>query len=294
MGNVSDALKKHQAQQAAKSGPQLPASPPPAAQATTSAAVASPPSQHTAAAARRAATAEQPAVSLPACDLAQAEGYSPLLVAHFERDGMIAEQYRALRARLLARHNDGKFCLMITSALPGEGKTLTSANLALTLAGRRECTVVAVDCDFRRSRLCGLLNLPDSPGLADCLLGQMELEKVIRPTAYPNLFVVPAGTAKAQELGELPGHVGMEDLMLALRRKFDYVLVDTAPVNVVSDATALGRWVDEALLVVRMDRTRRESVETAIRTLNDVEVALAGIVLTHKRYYIPGYLYRYS
>lgn len=307
MGNVSQAMKKHQTDQGEKKGPQLPkappAQPPPPAIATVAespagdapAVTSSTSAVATAVMEQAAAPPREKASGLAApVNMEEARKYSRVLVSHYDREGVIAEQYRALRARLQARHNDGKFCTLITSSQPGEGKTVTSTNLAIIMAGRSDCKVALLDCDFRRNRVANLLGMPRTAGAAEYLLGKAQLPEIIQPTAYPSLSVVQAGHCEDDHKGELAAHPRMEDLVQDLRKKHDIVLIDTAPVNVVSDATMLGRWADDALLVVRMDSTRRESIEKAIRTLNDVEIALAGIVLTHKRYYIPDYLYRYS
>ena len=90
------------------------------------------------------------------------------------------------------------------------------------------------------------------------------------------------------------GQPELDEIVNELRRQYDYILFDTAPVNTVSDAGMLGQVVGQAVLVARMNKTPRESVDRAIRLLHAANVKIAGIVLSHQEYYIPGYLYRYA
>jgi capsular exopolysaccharide synthesis family protein len=218
--------------------------------------------------------------------------FSSVLVAHHDRTGSITEQYRALRTQLLAKFRDGQFCVMLTSSDSGEGKTVTCLNLAIVMAARGQARIVVVDCDMRKGSVARLLGMNNSPGLAERLSGVATTEQIVRSTPYPNLFVVPAGKPDHNAC-ELMGGQEYESFMKELKRQFDCVLIDSPPVNVVADASVAGRVADEALLVVRMDRTRRESVDKAVNTLRAVKIKLGGTVLTHQKYHIPNCLYRY-
>ncbi len=220
--------------------------------------------------------------------------YSELLIAHHDRGAAISEDYRALRTSLLARCSDNRFCCLVTSSDAGEGKTVTCANLALVMAERVDSRTIVVDCDLRKSRMAQLLNTRAVPGMVDLLRGTKGLAECLQPTCYPNLFFLPAGKTKASEVGELVGRPELDEVVAELRHEYDHVIFDTPPVNKISDAGILGRVIGEALLVVRMNRTRRESVDKAIRLLHAANVKVTGIVLTHQKYYIPNYLYRYS
>jgi polysaccharide biosynthesis transport protein len=221
-------------------------------------------------------------------------GYSQVLMAHHDRGGAIAEEYRALRTNLLAQYPDERFCLLVTSAEAGEGKTVSTLNLSLVLAERQERRTIVVDGDLRKRTVAGLLHIDNAPGLTDVLRGAKRIADVIRPTAYPNLFVIPAGQSKQAEVGEILGRPELEEAVNELRRSYDYVLIDTPPITIASDAGMLGRTAGEALIVVRMNKTRRESVDRAIGLLHAANVKPVGMILTHQRYYIPNYLYRYS
>ena len=220
--------------------------------------------------------------------------FSELIVAHHDRGGGIAEEYRSLRTNLLARSANGKFGYIITSAEAGEGKTVTSLNLSVVLAEQAERRTIVIDGDLRRARIAKMVGCKRGPGLGEVLRGQATLGQAVQSTPYPNLFFLPSNRCDQHEIGELLGRMEREELFADLRRQFDYIIVDTPPINIASDAAILGQSVGEALLVVRMNKTRQESVEKAIRLLRAANVDLSGLVLTHRRYHIPNYLYRYS
>ena len=220
--------------------------------------------------------------------------YVDLLTAYHDRGGATTEEYRALRTSLLAQSADERFCYQVTSANPGEGKTVTCANLSLVMAERIDRRTIIIDCDLRKPMLAKYLDTNNEPGMADILRGSIGLKEAIQPTKAANLSFIPAGLARESEVAELIGRPELEEVVQDLRRRYDYVILDTPPINLVSDAGMIGRATGQALLVVRMHKTHRESVEKAIRLLHAANVKPAGIILTHRRFIIPNYLYRYS
>lgn len=285
MGNVSDALKKHGVEKPAGAEPKQEAGKVAEALREASAAGVS-------------GEAGRPECVEPVqtAILGQhpTNNYSKVLTAHHDRGSTLTEQYRALRTNLMAQYPNRRCCLMVTSAEAGEGKTVTTLNLGLVLAEQQECRTVVVDGDLRKARVGHYLHLKNHRGLAEVLRGEASLKEVVQPTVYPNLFVVPAGQTRPEAVGELFGRPELDEAVHELRREYDFVLIDTPPINVVSDAGMLGRAADEALVVVRMNKTHRESAEKAMRLLHAVNVKVVGVVLTHQKYYIPDYLYRYS
>lgn len=220
--------------------------------------------------------------------------YAEILTTYHDRGGPITEQFRALRTHLLAHYGEKRFSAIITSAEADEGKTVTCLNLGIVLAERPERTTIVVDGDLRKGNVASYLNIAKSPGMADLIRGTATIEAVARPTVYSNLFVIPAGEARLNEVGELMGRPELKEIGAELRQKYDYILLDTPPVNRAADAGMLGQVVDGALLVVHMNKTHRESVERAIRLLHASNITVAGLILTHQKFYIPNYLYRYS
>lgn len=219
--------------------------------------------------------------------------YSEMLAVHHNPGGEIAEQFRALRTHLLARYHDERFCLMITSAEGGEGKTITCLNLALALTAREAARTLVVDCDLRKGRIASLLGMKATAGLGDFLAGRATRDEAVCPTAYPNLFILPSGPGR-QNPGELVGRPELGDLLRELRRDYDHVLLDSPPVNTVADARIIGPAADEALLVVRTGKTTRDEVGSAMRLLEAVSIKLAGVVLTRQKSRGPVYPYSHS
>jgi len=285
VGNVYDAMKKHEAEEAAK------------ASAGQDAAAPAPGSSPDA-----APTAEAP--RRPPRPRLRTNGYAPELVAHCDRGGRLAEEYRALRTNLLAQYEDNRFCILITSSQGGEGKTVTCLNLGFVLAELPDRRTVIIDCDLQKGNVNTLLGMPATPGLADVLRGEAAPEAAVHETTCANLFVLPAGKVDQEEVGELLGRPELEELIANLRREYDYVLIDTPPIRVAgaprryrrsisySTAGILGRTAKDAVLVIRMNKTRRESVDAALRQLKSAKVRPVGLVLTHQRHVIPAFLYR--
>lgn len=218
--------------------------------------------------------------------------FSELLVAHHDRGGEIAEEYRALRTSLIAQAGGERFCYMVTSSQPGEGKTVTTVNLGLSLAEWADKRTILVDFNMRNGRkMAKLLHGKIGPGMAELLRGTATLEDVIQPTPYENLFFISAGDVRPGEIGNLVSHGELEELVIDLRRIYDFVIFDTPAINQIADAGMLGLSAGEALLVVRMYKTRRESVETAIRLLEASNVKFGGVVLTDRKHFIPDWIY---
>ena len=273
MPNVWDAMKKHEAEQAAT--PPAPDSPAPPQSAVV------------------AALAKPQAVGSVVGPVS-VNGYAPELCTHHDRGGAIAEDFRGLRTNLLAQYPDERFCLLVTSAEKGEGKTVACLNLSMVLAERQERRTVVVDCDLRAHQVVKLMHMENAPGITDVLHGKARVEDVLRKTAYPNLLVIPAGDAGKGEIGDLLHRPELEETVNALRRDFDYVLFDTPPVGLFPDACMLGRAISDALLIVRMCKTHRETVESAIRLLHASNIKPVGVVLTHRTHVIPGFLYYHT
>lgn len=297
VGNVFDAMKKHQ-QELAQTAAASAAPPDPDGESSSSAGVDRASSAVAVAepSPGRPVAVPEPqarAAALSAVISQPMQGYSPLLLTHYDRGGPIAEEYRALRTNLLAQRHDQRFCYAVSSALAGEGKTVTTLNLALVMAERQDYRTVVADFDLRRGRLARLLNVKACPGVAEVLRGSAELEDVVQPTAYPNLFVIAAGQARAGEVGELVIRPDLERMVQSLRQRYDYVLLDTPPMNLVAETGMIGRAAGELLMVVRLHKTPRESVERAIRLLQAANIKIGGLVLTQRRYFSPSYHYKY-
>lgn len=284
MANVWDAMKKHQVEEAAKAQAEQPrpsgnqgaeSAPPPA----------SPVAAQMPAGRRAMRSAPRHGAST------NGDQYSELILAHNAPGSSISEEYRALRISLTAHCEDGKFCYVITSSDPGEGKTVTCANLAVMLAEQEDRRTIVVDGDLRKGRLGALFGKDRAPGLADILKGEVSAEQAIQSTIYPNLSILPSGGAGTHEVGELLVRPELEDLVMQLRRTYDHVIFDSPPINGPPDAGMIGHATGRAIVVVRMNKTHRESVKQAICLLHAAKVEVNGIILTHRAFVIPSFLY---
>jgi capsular exopolysaccharide synthesis family protein len=201
----------------------------------------------------------------------------PLLVAVTAPHSPAAERYRSLRTRIAQTENGSpRRALMLTSPGRGEGKSMTSVNLGLTMAQEFHRRVIVVDTDMRRPCVHALLGLPLSPGLSDVLLGGATLQDVMVTIPDYRLTIVPAGLPPEQPT-ELLGSTAMRRVLEELRSQFDRILLDAPPVGPLADVGVVGRLVDSVLLVVRAGRTPRPAIERAL-----VEIApsvVLGLVL---------------
>jgi len=183
------------------------------------------------------------------------------------------EQYRKLAGRLhqWQLDHDGKLIMMV-SAVAGEGKTLTSVNLALTLSGSYKRRVLLIDCDLRRPTVHAAFQIPGSPGVADIMTrGEIPVVRVTE-----RLSVVPAGHLEGDPMGVLTSDA-MTTLLAQARREYDWVILDTAPLAVLPDANLLADHVDGAVLVVSAGRTEFDLVDTAVKVIG--RERLLGVVL---------------
>jgi len=202
---------------------------------------------------------------------------NPLLVAGLAPKSLAAEQYRQLRTRL--SHAEGASNLrtvLITSPQKGEGKSVTAANLALTMAQELQRRVIIVEADLRKPSLQHLFGLPPGPGLSEYLSGAAELKDVMRFLPDHNLTVIHAGSAPTNP-AELLGSTAMRRLLDQLRTRYDRVLLDTPPVLPLADVAVLAPLVDGTLMVVRAGVTPKPAIENALRAFDSSR--LLGVVL---------------
>jgi capsular exopolysaccharide synthesis family protein len=202
----------------------------------------------------------------------------------------VAEAYRRIRTNLQFSRPDRELrTLAVSSADKGEGKTTTSANLAFALASAGKRTLL-VDADLRRPRLHELLDLPREPGLSQLLYD--DSRSLDRFSATLNdLHVVPGGE-DVPNPAELMGSQRMGELVEELQQQFDYVIFDTPPVLLFSDALGLASQCDGTLLVASADSTDGRAFDHAVELLHDVEADVLGAILN--RYDASSFLQGYG
>ena len=206
---------------------------------------------------------------------------------------MIAEQLRDLRTNLSYTNiaKDGGQVLLITSSISGEGKSFLSINLAASLA-RVEKKVLIMECDLRKPMVTKKFGLAKAKGLTDYMIGAATEEEIIRPLeAFDNLSLISSGPVPPNPV-ELLMNGKFEALMVRLRTQFDYILIDSPPAAILTDAKVLGMVADSTLYVVRFNYTPHHFVDfirqQALRkTLPRINLVFNGVV----RKKVPGYGY---
>ena len=225
------------------------------------------------------------------------------LVSHLKQSGEVAEAFRTLRASLMLKGDMLQSpVLMVTSAGPGEGKSLVSANLAISLAqdGRR---TLLVGADLRRPALSKIFELPaKTPGLAEVLAGDVRWQEALSATGIPQLDLLPSGRIPDHP-AELLGHRAFVDFLAEARGLYAHVVVDAPPVLGVSDALVLLPNVDGVLFVVRYGVTHSMGANHSILKLKDSGTPCIGAIMNgvnlnsvanyyyYRRY--GGYAYRH-
>src|SRR5579864_5062204 len=204
---------------------------------------------------------------------------SPTLITFARPKSEAAEAFRSLRTSiLLSSYGAPPKVILVTSALPQEGKTTISANSALVLA-QRGGRVLLIDADLRRPGIDRLFGFRSRGGLSTLISGGDRVEDVIIPfTDVPNLWILPAGPIPPQP-AELLGSTVMKDYIARWRTEFDHVIIDTPPCLSVTDAVILSPEADQVILVARAGKTTKLALRRACELLLQVKARVMGIVL---------------
>ncbi|MCX6399630.1 MAG: polysaccharide biosynthesis tyrosine autokinase [Propionibacteriales bacterium] len=205
------------------------------------------------------------------------------------------EAFRLLRTNLQFIDLDHQpRCLVITSAVPGEGKTMTSTNLAVALAQTGRNTLI-IDADLRRPRVATTLGLDPAVGLTTALVGKTEIHDAIQVHEASGLHVLASG-AKPPNPTEILQSKITQDLIRRLRSSYDMVIIDAPPLLPVADASVLAKLADGVIIVVRHGKTTKDQVNEAINRLNQVGARLYGVVvnMVAKRAIGSYYYYYYE
>jgi polysaccharide biosynthesis transport protein len=226
------------------------------------------------------------------------DGTSQDLYVAAEPKSAVAECLAAVRTNVLFMFPEKPpKTILVTSAGPQEGKTTTATSLAITMAasGNR---VLIVDGDLRRPRLHRVFRTSNVIGLSSLILGEGSLETAVQPTEIPNLSLLPSGPVPPNPAELL--HTGaLKRLLKQMGERFDRVIIDSAPVGVVSDSLVMATNVDGTLMVLRTGKTSRDVAIRSVRQLRDLKAVIIGAVLNDldledRRYSYYSYYYRYG
>lgn len=203
-----------------------------------------------------------------------------LLPTISEPHSMVSEQYRKLKSSLVRLTNEDKFrnLLMVTSAIPGEGKSITAANLAISMAQEYDLTVLLIDADLRRPSIHTYLGFEQTIGLSDCLQDGIDIGDAIIKTDLGKLSVISAGREVEKPL-ELFASKKMQDLMAEIKHRYNdrYVIIDTPPLLPFAETRSLAQIVDGVIFVIHEGVTPQASVQDARDVLKGCPIL--GVVL---------------
>jgi protein-tyrosine kinase len=308
MSRIHEALKKAEQERAASQGGQAQPGFAPSAPAEPYASIADePPVAVAAAAASTGApfTATMPSFASPfSLDALLARcpqlGWQPdprtMLFFFGEDSARGTEEFRTLRSRLYhAREKMTLKKILVTSALPKEGKSFTSANLAQVLVRQHGRRVLLIDCDLRGPRLHLMLGTTASPGLSDYLQGTSDEFSIMQRGPMENLFFIPTGH-QISDAAELIANGRLKTLLQRVEPLFDWIIIDSPPAVPVSDASVLAKVCDGVVMVVRSNATPIDMARRAREEFPDQ--ALVGVVLNgtdtettpYSRYYYDTYV----
>lgn len=191
---------------------------------------------------------------------------------------IVKEAYKSLRTNIMfSLSDDGCKTIAVSSALASEGKSINCLNLAISFA-ETGVKVLLIDCDLRRPNVARLLNEKASPGFSNVLVHRNSLSDVIRNTPYKNLEVIMTGDLAPNPV-ELLGSKTMEKTLAELARVYDYIFLDTPPINLVTDTSILSKLVSGIILIVRQNETEKGALLYAVNQLKFVGAKILGFVL---------------
>jgi protein-tyrosine kinase len=208
-----------------------------------------------------------------------------------------AEEFRKLKTQIFHRLPTPPHSILVTSAVPQEGKTMVAVNLALAISQEIHKKAILIDADLRKPSI-RLEKYPNAKGLSNYLLNQTPLSEILLNSEADNLQIIPAGHS-TKKSAELIGSKKMSELFRSLREFGDdtYVIIDSPPIISTSDPTLLSKLVDGVVLVLMGNRTPRESVRRAVKSIDRQKIV--GIVFNQidvnlSSYYYSKYYYHYS
>lgn len=217
----------------------------------------------------------------------------------------IEESYKSIRTNImLSVMKKGCKIIVVSSSLPSEGKTTTTTNLAISIS-QADQRVLLIDGDLRKPKIHHYFSIPNAPGLTNYLGSsvnsrssqKVDLFSIIHPTEFPNLSVITSGAIPPNP-AEMLGSEPMADFLKEVSKEFDYIIIDTPPINVVSDALPIIRESDGVVLVVRSYSTTHPELQKALSSLEFIDAKILGFVVnfetTKRGKYSNGYKYGYK
>lgn len=206
------------------------------------------------------------------------------------QDKQVVESFLTLHSSLRLKDESKRAqAILVTSTIPGEGKSFTTTNLALTFAAHGE-KVVIIDCDLRKPNIHKSFRLENIKGVIDICAGTQTIDQVVCQNVHPNLDIIPAG-GRAKNPTQILNSKNFELMLSDLRKRYDRVFVDTPPLAAVSDALIILPLMDGSLFTIFFNRVRRKAAQFSARKLLEVNVPCFGAVLNGLNLAVSGYYY---
>ncbi len=213
----------------------------------------------------------------------------PHIIVAADPKSPISEQYRIVRTNLQSmKPLTNAKVLLVTSSVHGEGKSVSSLNLAISLAQQQGMKVLLIDADLRASTMDWWLGIKLERGLSTALAEEGSLDGLLVNLVEDKLWILPAGP-QPHHPAELLDSTNMKRIIESARMQFDVVVIDSPPVLPVADPGILGRLVDGVILIVRSGKTQRGTVEKTKALLNQTKAKIIGCLLTHAEFSAAGY-----
>ena len=220
------------------------------------------------------------------------------LINFLDPESLFVEKYRHIRTSImLSVPKEPPRVIAVSSALPSEGKTATTINLAVSFSQLGKKTLI-IDGDLRKPRMHKIFKLKNSAGISSYLAGRVEFNQVIHKTNIPNLFVVPSGPMPPNPVELLDSEI-MANMLEKLLEKVDFIFIDTPPLVGIVDAIVIGKYTQGLILVTWAGKTHRNALEKAKQELDQFNIRTLGVVLNraHEKRTAYGYdyhAYRYK
>ena len=206
----------------------------------------------------------------------------------------ISEDIRTIRTNLKFTANSSQTTtILVTSSIPGEGKSFISSNLGVAFAKTDELTVI-VDSDLRLGRIHKIFDVSNEIGLSNMLVEEdiTEYPRYLRRTEIPNLYVIPRGTVPPNP-SELLNSSNMDRILSLLKKSFDNIIFDGVPINGLPDSLIVADIVDRVVLVTKANSTKLDELNDAKKALNKIDASIAGVVVNNINKNKRGKYYKY-